>query len=40
MELNYRLHTSDASLSGTHLAKGSVVLKAALEDVRGKSAAP
>ena len=40
MGLNYRLHNSDAPVSGTYLVKGRVVLKDALKDVRGTSLAP
>ena len=40
MGLNYRLHNSDAPVSGTYLVKGRVVLKDALKDVRGTSFAP
>jgi hypothetical protein len=40
MEVNYRLHTPDAPLPATHLAKGLVVFTAAVEDVRGTSSAP
>jgi len=40
MEVNYRLHISDAPISGTHLAKGREVLNDTLKDARGKSSAP
>jgi len=40
MEVNYRFHISNASLCGTHLGKGRVVLKDTLKDARGKSSAP
>jgi hypothetical protein len=40
MELNLRLHNSDAPVSGTYLVKGRVGFKDALKDVRGTSFAP